>query len=60
MNMGHFINMVFKATCIKMSDYDEVLWQVVFSESIDITVHYRYEDRSFHQCTILDDVYLNE
>ena len=43
-----------------MSQYDEVLWQVVFSESIDITVHYRYEDRSFHQCTILDDVYLNE
>ena len=40
-----------------MSDYDEVLWQVVFSESIDLTAQYRYEHRLFHQCATLGYIY---
>ena len=40
MNIDHFINMVFKATFIQMSDCDEVDKQILFSESVDVTAQY--------------------
>ena len=40
-----------------MSDYDEVLIKILFSESVDFTAQYRYKHRLFDQCAILDYVY---
>ena len=34
--------------------------KILFSESVDFTVHYRYEHRSFHECDILGYIYENE
>ena len=48
MNIDHFINVLFEASSIKMSDYDE---------SVDFTAQYEYEHRSFHQFAILGFVY---
>ena len=36
-----------------MNDYNGYFIQVLFRESVDFTAQYRYEHRSFHQCTIL-------
>ena len=42
---------------MKMSDYDEVHERMLFGESVDFIGQYRYEYRSFHQCTILRYIY---
>ena len=36
-----------------MSEYDEVHERMLFSESVNFTVQYRYKHRSFHQWAIL-------
>ena len=43
MNNDHFINILFWATSIKMSEYDKVHKRIVFSESVDVTAQYGYE-----------------
>ena len=40
-----------------MSDYDETCKIILLSESVDFTAQYRYEHRSFEQCTNLEYVY---
>ena len=40
-----------------MSDYDEMLQEILFNGSVDVTAQYRYEHRLFHQCAILVYVY---
>ena len=54
MNIGHFINVLFKATSVNRMRY---IIQILLSESVDFTAQYRYEHRPFHQGTILDYVY---
>ena len=57
MNIDHFINVLFQATSIEIMKY---IIKVLLSESIDFSAQYRYEHRSFHQCSILGYIYLSE
>ena len=40
-----------------MNEYDEVHKKILFSDSVDFIVQYRYEHWSFHQCAMLDYLY---